>query len=63
MVKPIGQNNLVVEIRCSLSTRRDSLGTVLQSLYKPFVTTKFLLAKLSDAVVSIRVSAFEDKPL
>jgi len=61
MVKMEGQSILVVEIRYSLATRIDSLGTFLQSLKKPLIAiTNSLLTKLSEAAVSIRESDLTD---
>ena len=63
MVKPEGQYTLVVEMRCSLATRIDSLGAALQSSKKPLALTNSQLTKVREAAVSIRVSAFEDNQL
>jgi hypothetical protein len=51
MVKIEEKKILCVEVRCSLATRMDSLGTVLQSLLTPLAVTHSLLTKLSEATV------------
>ena len=63
IVKTEGQSTLVEEIRCSLATLIASLGAVLQSLHKPLAIKSFLLTKLSEATLSIRVSTLADNPI